>query len=296
MKLKLIAGLIRVWTLPMTASLILLGAAYAFYLGLRVSFLTLLLALSGSLLLHAGANVLNDVNDTYKGVDKPESPTALYRPHPLLKGEISMRSALILALSLIASGVGVGLIVSLLTAPSVLLLTLAGTTSLFSYNGPLLNLKARGAGEFLVSAVWGPMFVLGGFAASSMGTLSLKAFLVSIPAGMIMFSVIYSNNYRDIPTDVVSGVKSFAYRTAKYGAIIYSVFIFGAYFLQLVYEALGILDLLALINFLTLPYAFYLVKLFKRKPPDIDARTGVLFTAFNVLLALGLLIKFVIKA
>ncbi|MFP3223159.1 MAG: hypothetical protein RXR21_05820 [Nitrososphaeria archaeon] len=45
MKASSLAGLIRVWTLLMTVSLILLGASYASFLGFKINFATLLLAL-----------------------------------------------------------------------------------------------------------------------------------------------------------------------------------------------------------------------------------------------------------
>ena len=294
MKASSVAGLIRAWTLPMTVSLILLGASYALFLKLRVNVLTMLLALLGSLLLHAGANVLNDVNDVARGVDTPRSPTAIYRDHPILKGEMDRKSAALLSYILVSSGLLTGAFVSYVTGPAVFLLELAGAISLFSYNGPLLNLKAKGLGEFLVATVWGPLFVLGGFSASAMGYVSLYAFLISIPPAMIMMGIIYSNNYRDIETDVSAGVRSFAYRTSRYAFYIYTLSILGAYALQLIYIILGLLPPYTLISLITLPYSFILLRLFRKRAPDIDARTGLLFTAYNFLIVLGLLINFFI--
>ncbi len=290
MKASSVAGLVRAWTLPMTVSLILLGSAYALFLGLRINLFTMLLALLGSLLLHAGANVLNDVNDVAKGVDTLRSPTAAYRGHPILQGEIDRKAAAILSYVLVSSGLSIGAFVSYLTGPAVFLLELAGAISLFSYNGPLLNLKALGLGEFLVATVWGPLFVLGGFAASAGGNLSIYAFLVSVPSAMIMMSVIYSNNYRDIETDVAAGVRSFAFRTSKHAVIVYSSALIGAYVLQYAYVFLGILPLYTLLSVFTLPYVYILLRLFKNKAFDIDAKTGMLFTIYNFTVVAGLLI------
>ncbi len=291
MKTSSIAGLIRAWTLPMTVSLILLGASYALFLRLRVNLFTMLLALFGSLLLHAGANVLNDVNDVIKGVDTQNSPTAVYRDHPILRGEMDIKKATLLSYVIVSSGLITGAFVSLMTGPAVFLLELAGAISLFSYNGPLINLKAKGLGEFLVSTVWGPLFVLGGFSATAMGKLSIYAFLVSIPSAMIMMSVIYSNNYRDIETDIKAGVKSFAYRTSKHAIQVYVSALIGAYALQLVYVYMGFLPIYTLVSFITVPYAFLLFNYFRIKSPDIDARTGMLFTVYNFLIVAGLVLS-----
>ena len=290
MKASSLAGLIRVWTLPMTVSLILLGASYASFLGLKINYATLLPAIFGSLLLHAGANVLNDVNDVIKGIDSPRSPTAAYREHPVLHGEIGKRSAVMLSYLLVASGLLTGAVITFLTGPAVFLLELAGALALFSYNGPILDLKAKGFGEFLVSTVWGPLFVMGGFSASAAGRLSFYAFLISIQSALIMMAVIYSNNYRDIETDIAAGVRSFAYRTRSRSNFIYTACIFGAYALQLLYIIFGILPLSTLVSFFTIPYAASLPKKFSKKAVDIDAKTGLLFTAYKFLIVAGLII------
>ncbi|MGC9145235.1 MAG: prenyltransferase [Nitrososphaeria archaeon] len=167
---------------------------------------------------------------------------------------------------------------------------LAGALALFSYNGPILDLKAKGMGEFLVSTVWGPLFIMGGFSASAAGRLSFYAFLISIPSALIMMAAIYSNNYRDIETDIAAGVRSFAYRTRSRSNFIYAACIFGAYALQLLYIILGILPLSTLMSFFTIPYAAFLPEKFSKKAVDIDAKTGLLFTAYNFLVVAGLIV------
>ncbi|MGC8557598.1 MAG: prenyltransferase [Nitrososphaeria archaeon] len=138
---KSLAGMVRVWSLPMTVSLVLLGGAYARFMGLRPDLYALTLAVIAALFLHAGANILNDINDASSGVDAPDSPTAIYRSHPILKGEISKGSALGLSSVAVASGLLLGAYVSYITGLSVFLLELAGAILLASYNGPLANMK-----------------------------------------------------------------------------------------------------------------------------------------------------------
>ncbi len=137
---------------------------------------------------------------------------------------------------------------------SVFLLELAGAILLASYNGPLANMKKIGIGEFEVSLIWGPLLVLGGFAASARGMLTVQVLLVSLLPGMMMMSLIYANNYREIVSDSRAGVRSFAYRTQKHGDLIYNLCLFA-------------------------PYAL-----------DIDSREGTLFTIYNLLLIAAVLI------
>jgi len=282
--------MVRVWSLPMTVSLVLLGGAYANFIGLRTDLYALTLAVIAALLLHSGANILNDVNDVSRGIDAPDSPTAIYREHPVLKGLISRSYAMKLSWVIVASGLLLGAYVSYITGPAVFLLELAGAILLASYNGPLANMKAIGLGEFEVSLIWGPLLVLGGFAASAKGALTFNILLVSILPGMIMMSLIYANNHRDIASDSRAGVKSFAYRTQKYGNLIFSSCLFAPYALEVVYVIFRIIPAFAFLTLLTLPYAIKIQRMFKRGALDIDSREGTLFTIYNLLLIAAVLI------
>jgi 1,4-dihydroxy-2-naphthoate octaprenyltransferase len=274
----------------MTVSLVLLGGAYAHFMGLRPDLYALSLAVIAALLLHAGANILNDINDASGGIDALDSPTAIYREHPILKGEISMGSALKLSLAAVASGLLLGAYVSYITGLSVFLLELAGAILLASYNGPLANMKAIGIGEFEVSLIWGPLLVLGGFAASARGMLTVQVLLVSLLPGMMMISLIYANNYRDIVSDSRAGVRSFAYRTQKHGNLIYNLCLFAPYALGIVFALFRIVSAFFFLTFLTLPYAVRLQHMFKSGALDIDSREGTLFTIYNLLLIVAVLI------
>jgi 1,4-dihydroxy-2-naphthoate octaprenyltransferase len=53
------------------------------------------LACLGIICFHGTANVLNDYFDTHYRVDQSDSPTAKYRPHPLLSGAFTPRQLLV---------------------------------------------------------------------------------------------------------------------------------------------------------------------------------------------------------
>ncbi|MGC8661194.1 MAG: prenyltransferase [Nitrososphaeria archaeon] len=167
MKTNSILGMLRAWSLPMSVSSVLLGGAAALFV--RFNIYTLLLAVIATLLLHVGTNVLNDANDVSQGVDRPGCATALYREHPVLKGEFAVSKAYMVSGIIISAGLLLGVYISYITGPVVLLFELIGAVMLLSYNGPIANLKAHGLGELDVSLVFGPPLVMGGFAAAAGG-------------------------------------------------------------------------------------------------------------------------------
>ncbi|MEM3243734.1 MAG: prenyltransferase [Conexivisphaerales archaeon] len=283
--------MLRVWSLPMSLSSVLLGGAIALFV--RFNAYTLLLALIATLLLHTGTNVLNDANDVSQGIDRPGCATALYREHPVLKGELAVHKAYMISGITISSGLILGAYISYITSPVVFLFELIGALMLASYNGPLANFKAHGFGELDVSLVFGPPLVMGGFAAAAGGIVSLNVLLISLLPSMIMMSVIYSNNYRDRISDSEAGVRSFAIMTQKYGYKIYVSFILAVYAIQAAYIVLGLLPLYSLLTLLTIPYSIKLFRMFRSNTLDIDSKTGILFTIYNVLLVAGVFISII---
>lgn len=289
MNSRTLLGLIRPWSLPMSAVVVLLGGAAAYRLEASVNVWALSVAALGALLLQAGTNALNDVNDVALGIDRPGVATAVYRHHPILAGEVSRLEAVFIAASFIASGIALGFYVSLMSGPLVLVLEVAGVALLLSYNGPLINLKAVGLGEVEVATVFGPLLLMGGFVAAS-GRLAPGAALVSVMPFFLMLAIIYSNFYRDRKSDAMAGIRSLAILTQSHGPEAYTLMLAVAYLAQVAGVVLGLLPLTSLITLLTLPYALKLPGAFRREALDIDARTGKLFVAYNVLLALGLVL------
>jgi alkanesulfonate monooxygenase SsuD/methylene tetrahydromethanopterin reductase-like flavin-dependent oxidoreductase (luciferase family) len=117
-----------------------------------------LAALFGSVLLHVGTNVINEIYDVRKGVDRITSPRA---SHALLKGRLTEREAFAVALVafLAAAGLGVWLIVE--RGWPVVLLGLAGLVGGWGYTAPPLEYKFRALGLPLVFVLMGPLMVIG---------------------------------------------------------------------------------------------------------------------------------------
>jgi 1,4-dihydroxy-2-naphthoate octaprenyltransferase len=119
-----------------------------------------LLVAVGLLLAHATNNLVNDVTDYTKGVDRNNYFRAQYGAHPLEHGLLTMRQELAYAAvtGILALIVGIYL-VSLRGLPALGLLGLGVFFVLF-YTWPL---KYIGLGEIAVLLVWGPLMIGGGY-------------------------------------------------------------------------------------------------------------------------------------
>jgi 1,4-dihydroxy-2-naphthoate octaprenyltransferase len=158
--------------------------------------LWLLMAL-GLLLAHATKNLLNDLTDYVKGVDRDNYFRAQYGPHPLEHGLLSMRQVLAYTAltGLVAFAIGLYL-VSLRGLP-VLALLGAGAFFVLFYTWPL---KYIGLGEIAVLVVWGPLMIGGGYYVVT-GVWDWNVALAGLPYAIGATTVIFGKHIDKVEAD-----------------------------------------------------------------------------------------------
>jgi 1,4-dihydroxy-2-naphthoate octaprenyltransferase len=246
----------------------------------------------GIVCFHATANVYNDYFDTLYKVDQPDSPTARYRPQPILTGMFTPGQVLTEAIVLNALTVMIGLILSFQRTMLVFWIGLIGfLASLFYTAGPI-KYKYRALGEFSVFLMWGPLMFEGAYAAQRQA-LSLKVFYISIPFGILVALVLLANNIRDIEYDSRQGVKTVGILLgSRPSFLVYAGLILAAYLYIIGMVLLGILSPWGLLVLLSLPKAIHLLKTFMEKIPEAaDAITAQLNTIFGLLLIAALILN-----
>jgi 1,4-dihydroxy-2-naphthoate octaprenyltransferase len=249
-------------------------------------------ALFGSVLLHIGTNITNEIYDVRQGVDKITSPRA---SHALLKGRLTEREAFVLALLafLAASGIGVWLFVE--RGWAVIALGLAGLLGGWGYTAPPLQYKFRALGLPLVFALFGPLTVIGSYYVVT-GTFAWAALWTSIPVGFLVTAILHGNEWRDISEDARSGGTTFSIKVGrKIAHAGYLWLVVGAYIalgVTVVFDELPVQSLLAL---LSLPLLVRVIRDSElgaqgqqRAIAKIDIETAQLHAAFGFLLVLGL--------
>jgi 1,4-dihydroxy-2-naphthoate octaprenyltransferase len=246
----------------------------------------------GIVCFHATANIYNDYFDTRYQVDQPDSPTARYRPQPILAGMFTPAQLLTEAIILNGITILIGLILSFGRSMLVFWIGLIGFLACVFYTAAPIKYKYRAWGEFFVFLMWGPLMFEGAFAVQRQA-FSLKAFYISIPFGILVGMVLLANNIRDIAYDSRQGIKTIGILLgSRRSFFLYAGFILAAYLYVIGMVLVGILSPWGLLVLLSLPKAIHLLKSFMEKIPEAaDAITAQLNTIFGLLLIVALILN-----
>lgn len=281
----------RPWSFTMTLISVSVGSALAALEG-RFSPELFVLAAIGAVFMHAGTNLLNDYYDVKNGLDTESAATAQYRPHPIVHGLIPARQVMWASYGLFSTAALIGLYLTAVSGWMVLIIGMVGVAAGIGYTAPPMKYKYIALGEAAVFLMWGPLMVEGAYYVQ-MQTLSMKALLVSIPFGVLVALTIFANNIRDIDHDSSRSICTLAIRLgSRRGIHAYLLLMVLAYVSMFFITLSGVLTPWAFLVFLSLPLAASLLRQMKQGvPPDADARTAKLDTAFGVLLVAALIIQ-----
>jgi 1,4-dihydroxy-2-naphthoate polyprenyltransferase len=245
----------------------------------------------GIVCFHATANVYNDYFDTRYQVDQPDSPTARYRPQPILTGLFTPAQLLGEGIALNIVTVIIGCILAFERSMIVFWIGFIGFLASFFYTAGPVKYKYRALGEFSVFLMWGPLMFEGAYAVQRQA-LGLKALYLSIPFGILVALVILANNIRDIGYDSRQGIHTLAIRLGEQPSLtLYAGLILTAFLAVILYVVLGLVTPWALMVLLAAPKAIALLRMFKMQVPEAaDAITAQLNTIFGLLLIVGLIL------
>jgi 1,4-dihydroxy-2-naphthoate octaprenyltransferase len=251
-----------------------------------------LLVCIGIVCFHATANIYNDYFDTRYQVDQPDSPTARYRPQPILAGMFTPNQLLTEAIVLNAVTLLIGLILSFGCSMLIFWIGLVGFLSCLFYTAAPIQYKYKAWGEFFVFLMWGPLMFEGAYAVQRQA-LSLRVFYISIPFGILVGLVLLANNIRDIAYDSRQGIKTMGILLGSRRSIfLYAGLILAAYLYVVGLVLVGTLSPWSLLVLLSLPKAIHLLKSFMEKIPEAaDAITAQLNTIFGLLLIVALILN-----
>jgi 1,4-dihydroxy-2-naphthoate octaprenyltransferase len=289
-------GRVRAWyraTRPRTLSAAIVPVLVGSALALPQAFFVhrFLLALAGAVAIQAGTNMLNEHFDHVQGLDltRPKRAdqvvqTGVLAPEALFRGGVV--AMLIGALC--------GLVLVALTGPALLVVGILSVLAGYAYTARPLALGYRALGELTVFIFMGPVIVMGAYYVET-EVWSGRAFLLSVPVGLLVTAILHVNNVRDMVDDLANGKRTLANllgrRVAGYE---YALLTLGGYVLVGAFVAAGTLPPLTLLALLSLPAALRLARGFGVSsgvlPLDgVMVRTARLHRSFGLLLALGLL-------
>ncbi len=171
------------WLISSRAAVFVMTAMSAIYGGLLAlkdgyfDLLSFLLSLIGLVFAHATNNLVNDLTDSKKGVDKDNYYRSLYGPQALEHKLFTNRQMWQYILVSFAVALACGIYLAFTTPILTLYLIGAGIFFIVFYTWPL---KYIGLGEITVLLVWGPLMVGGSYYVISGGIWSWDVVLISI--------------------------------------------------------------------------------------------------------------------
>lgn len=233
-----------------------LGIAVAFFNGF-FNWQHLLLALVGSLLIHASVNILNDYTDWVRGTDKLVQRTPFSGGSGLIKdGAISQKIVLIEGIVTLLAALGIGLYFAYLY-PVLIWLVIAGALLTVFYT-PLLTktvitevFPGIGLGIIPVIGAYVVMQPLG------QGLITPQIIWASIPAGILVSGLLWINELPDIKADAATGRRHAVLLLGTLNAARgYVALLVLTYAFVVIPVALGVLPVWSLLGLLTMPIAF----------------------------------------
>jgi 1,4-dihydroxy-2-naphthoate octaprenyltransferase len=293
---------IRPFSLPASTMSVIFGTTLAVTIG-KAAFNPglFLMAFIGMALLHACSNLLNDVFDYKKGIDRQVNPVS----GAVVRGWITPATALRAGLLFMAVGTLLGLaIVSRVGMPIFWIGALGVTIGILYTWGPL-PLKFNGMGDLAVFLNFGILGSLGAWTVQT-GSLSWTPVIWSVPMSLLVVAILHANNWRDINSDSAGDIRTMASMLGDALSETYYTFLLLAPFACILLLILlswvdGLrprMPLSFLITLFLIPGAFKLIQKGRHRstpenPHDfiaLDGDTGKLNLLFGILctLALGL--------
>jgi 1,4-dihydroxy-2-naphthoate polyprenyltransferase len=251
--------------------------------------LLFVLALAGSVAIHAGTNLVNDYFDHVKGTDTAESlgPSGVIQ-----RGLLSARAVLMGGIVAFGIGAALGLIITVMTGWPVLALGVASVLAGYFYTASPFSLAYRGLGEVVVFVFMGPVIVLGAYYVQT-ETWAWAPFIASLPVGLLVAAILHANNVRDIESDRRNSKWTLAALAGRPIADYeFIALMLGGYAVVVVMTVAGSAPWPVLITLLSLPIALRTVQAEARAASAralnvVLAQTAGLHMIFGALLALG---------
>jgi len=267
-----------------------------------------LLAFFGMVILHSGANILSDINDYKKGLDKVPNPSS----GGVVRGYITTEEAKRSSIILLTIGTLIGFLLVYLTGYQLLIIGGIGVLIGVLYTlGGKLALKYHALGDLAVFMNFGILGSLGAWFVQT-GQLSWIPVVWVIPMAILVIAILHANNWRDIASDKDGKIYTVASLLGDKGSLVYYaflifgpfVFILGLIFLPRLFNSTWpAMPLTFLITLITLPIALKLwSKAVSRKQPKqpldfiaLDGASAQLNLMFGILCTVALAIQAIIN-
>jgi 1,4-dihydroxy-2-naphthoate octaprenyltransferase len=255
-----------------------------------------LLVLVGVVANHLALNMADDYFDFKHAVDqsKPEEKNPYSGGSGSLSSGSIRPSAMFKAFLLcFALTVAIGLYLTILRGLPVLIFGLLGIFCSVFYTAPPISFSHHGLGELAQLVCFGTIIGMGSYFVQTQ-TLTLEAFLATLPLGMMLFSMILINEIPDYNEDRSAGKLTLVARYGKRrGVKLYVASWVCTYLVIIIGTLIQVLPLITLLAFASLPTALRSIRTLqanyenplKLAPANLDMIVAYSITALGLIAA-----------
>jgi 1,4-dihydroxy-2-naphthoate octaprenyltransferase len=294
----------RPWALPASTMPVIFGTSLAVIIGrVRLEPFRFLLALLAMVILHSAANMLSDVFDYRRGLDKEVTPVS----GAIARGWLSDKAVAAGSAALFIIGIALGLVLVAMAGRVLLVIGGVGLVIGVFYTA----LKYHALGDLAVFLNFGILGSLGAWVVQTR-TFSWIPVIWTVPMAMLVIAILHANNWRDTVSDAERRVKTFASILGDRGSLVYYGFLlFGSMAIilglmlipRLISPALIPMPLTFAVILLALPRTLHLwgraLRRHKpRQPLDfiiLDGATSQYNLIFGLLCTAALWLQFILK-
>ena len=223
MKVKLLFLATRPGFLTASAVPVLVGLAGGWLATQRFDPLGAAGILAAALLVHAGADMMNDYDDHASGADQANHegiPPFSGGSRMIQMGALTPGVVRRTALALLGAGAALLGLLTLRAGPLMLLFGAIGLVSSLTYTGRPFSLASRGLGEVVVGLNFGPVLVGAGYYVQARA-FAAPAMAAALPMAFLVMAILYLNEFPDYQGDRAAGkgtlVVRLGRRRASYG-------------------------------------------------------------------------------
>ncbi len=285
----------RPWSFPASAMPVLTTFAYMTWVcslyGMKIDWVGGILAVVGIVFFHASGNMLSDIRDYKKGVDKELDFM------PLVNGSFTPNEYLRLSLTLFFIGLVIGFYIMSRCGWPLMIAGMYGAFFTLTY----ATFKYFALGDLVIFLSYAVIPIMG----TTYATISeyyTPALVLALPIGLITVAILHVNNTRDIESDRAAGIRTWAMLLGKRAAI--NLYVFEVYFpfvLVIATICCGWLPWYSLVVLLAFPKAranALVVRKARKQGTEslsmMDAATAQLQLIFSLLLAMSLFVAAVL--
>lgn len=198
---------------------VVVGTAWGWRIAGSLDLVAFLLALLSVVLVHAAANVLNDVFDELNGSDGLN----VDRIYPYTGGSRLIQNQVMSLAAMRNWGIGLslgalvpGLVLAMHAGPAILYFGAAGLALAILYSAPPVHLAGRGLGELAVAAGFG-LLPVNGAAWLQSDCIDSGGLLLSIAVACWVTAILLINEVPDLKADRRAGKRTLAVRLRERG-------------------------------------------------------------------------------